>query len=413
MSIEEKSVTFAGLPVVDYHSGVGLVLTAMPRRSFRSPDGASVWGIALEGARVVIDTGGETSAEDAPFVEMARDRYRDLIAEKLADGHVEQKDAGGTMREAIEAALRADPEAASRMALADYLVEAGVQLLEVAYRVDGTYDFADEDCSFERLQAFLSEPAVSLVPGLVVGSCWGLSDWGQGSAHVVEALVNARGRLTGLRALFLGDILREENEISWITQSDLTPLFAAFPRLEHFRARGGVELTMAPFRHDSLRSLAFEASNLSREVVRAVGACDLPALEGLELWLGTAEYGADTEVGDLAGILRGERLPSLKYLGLRNSEIAADVAAALAGAPILERLRVLNLSLGNLSDRGAEALLSNPAVGRLERLDLRHHYVSPEMIDRLKSLGVTVNAGDPEGAGSMNGREHRYVAHSE
>ena len=55
----------------------------------------------------------------------------------------------------------------------------------------------------------------------------------------MEALINARGRLTGLRGLFLGDIPYEDCEISWINQTDLTPLFAAFPRLEHFRSRGG------------------------------------------------------------------------------------------------------------------------------------------------------------------------------
>src|SRR5207247_2047896 len=140
-------------------------------------------------------------------------------------------------------------------------------------------------------------------------ACWGTDDVEQSSAAVVKALVKARDRLPNLRALFLGDITYEQCEISWITQSDVTPLFAAFPRLEHFRARGGNDLALKPFRHERLKSLAFEASNLPRKVVRAVGESDLPALEHLELWLGTSEYGADTTPADLAGVLRGERLP--------------------------------------------------------------------------------------------------------
>src|SRR5262249_34664194 len=156
------------------------------------------------------------------------------------------------------------------------------------------------------------------------------------SAGVVKALIAARGRLKSLRALFLGDILEDESEISWIRHSDLTGLLEAFPKLEHFRVRGGEGLVLRAFRHDCLKSLAFEASNLRRKVVRAVGASKLPALEHLELWLGTADYGADTTPADLKGILQGKRLPSLRSLGLRNSEIADDVARAVARAPVME-----------------------------------------------------------------------------
>ena len=59
------------------------------------------------------------------------------------------------------------------------------------------------------------------------------------SQRFVEALIDARDRLTNLRALFLGDIISEECLISWIKHSDLTGLLAAFPKLEHFRVRGG------------------------------------------------------------------------------------------------------------------------------------------------------------------------------
>jgi hypothetical protein len=35
--------------------------------------------------------------------------------------------------------------------------------------------------------------------------------------------------MTGLRALFLGDIVSEEAEISWIGQTDVTPAAAGVP----------------------------------------------------------------------------------------------------------------------------------------------------------------------------------------
>src|SRR5262249_6135084 len=153
-------------------------------------------------------------------------------------------------------------------------------------------------------------------------------------------LIEARERLPSLRALFVGDIVYEECEISWIYQTDLTDLIAAFPGLEHFRARGGNDLGLRVFRHEKLKSLALEASNLRREIVGVVAACELPALEHLELWLGTDRYGADTGVSDLEAVFQARNLPALRYLGLRNSDIADAVAAALATAPVLERLRV-------------------------------------------------------------------------
>jgi hypothetical protein len=146
-------------------------------------------------------------------------------------------------------------------------------------------------------------------------------------------------------------------------------------------------------------------------VVQSVGKSKLPALEHLELWLGTNRYGADTTPEDVEGLLQSNSFPSLRYLGLRNSEITNDVARALARSPLLERLRVLDLSLGTLSDSGARALLAIPALANLTKLDIHHHYVSPELVGRLHSLGIEVDASgmredeDPE--------EDLYVAHME
>jgi uncharacterized protein (TIGR02996 family) len=387
-------------------------------RAFHLPGGKApkFWTITVSGRRRTVLSGkagtqGTVVSRSFKTEEAARADAERLIAERVAEGYVEQRPAAGSLREALVAAVRASPDdAASRNAFADYLSEHGERLPAAAYRVDG-----DEygEGGFPKLMAFLNDPAVHLVEALVVGCCWGAFD-GSDSSRVVKALIAARGRLTGLRALFLGDITYRENEISWIRQCDLTRLLEAFPDLEHFRARGGADLVLRPFRHDRLRSLAFEASNLPASVVRAVGASKLPALEHLELWLGTGDYGADTTPADLKGVFQGKHLPSLRYLGLRNSHIADDVTRALAKAPVLERLRVLDLSLGALTDAGAEALLAIPAVARLERLDIHHHYVSPAMVERLKALGVPVDASDPQEPDDFGDDTlYRFVAHSE
>jgi uncharacterized protein (TIGR02996 family) len=378
---------------------------------------AKFWAIDVQGNSFTvrfgrIGTEGQTQTKEFESPAEAHRAAQKLIAEKLAKGYTEKAPAAGSLLGAFYSALEANPDdQAARMALADYLSEQGIEPPAVAWRVSGE----KEEGSPEPLKAFLADPALGLVQALVIGWCFGgVDDVYENSSEVVKALVNARERLSNLRALFLGDITYDENEISWINQSDLTGLLTAFPQLEHFRARGGTGLALKKFKHEHLKSLTFEAGGLPRKVVRAIGESSLPALEHLELWLGTEEYGADTTVADLKGILAGKGMPALRYLGLRNSEIADDIAQALAKSPLLERIRILDLSLGTLGDRGAQALLEIPAVGRLEKLDINHHYVSPALVERLQALGSQVDAGGAEEVEDPDDPEaHRYVAHSE
>ncbi|NKB18732.1 MAG: hypothetical protein HC770_13150 [Pseudanabaena sp. CRU_2_10] len=139
----------------------------------------------------------------------------------------------------------------------------------------------------------------------------------------------------------------------------------------------------------------------------------LPELEHLELWLGIEDYGSDTTVDDLQPILTDRLFPKLRYLGLRDSEIADRIAIALADAPVLEQIKVLDLSLGTLRDVGAEALLNNPAIAQLEKLDIHHHYVSDELVTRLEELGIELDASDRQEEEEYGDESYFYVAVSE
>ncbi len=260
-----------------------------------------------------------------------------------------------------------------------------------------------------KLSSFLDDPAAGHVTGLVVGA-WIDAGMQGDSQSVVEALVAAREKLPALKALFLGDIISEECEISWIHQSDVSPLFAAYPELEHFGLRGSDNLSLGRLRHSRLKSLILQSGGLPATVAREVAAAELPELEYLELWLGEEQYGGNSTVADLAPLLSGSRFPKLRYLGLRDAERADEIAAAVAAAPLLERIRVLDLSMGTLGDQGAMSLLASPAVARLEKLDIHHHFCSDEMVEKLKGLGIEVDARErqePEDYGDENGR---YVA---
>jgi predicted DNA-binding WGR domain protein len=408
MVIDRHVDHFAGYFVVDYDPGVGIAARAgggvaaaagSRRREFQFVGGTSrkFWAIQLAGKAFEVSfgrigTAGQTQLKEFKTAGEAIKAHDKLIAEKVAKGYVE---VGG---------MAGPPPGPG-----------GKQKSTVAYRVglssDEYYRSVKPVRFPEKLAAFLADPAVSSLSAVVIG-CW--SHEGEDSSEVVEALVAARDKLPNLRALFLGDIPYNEQEISWIVQSDITPLFDAYPQLEHYRARGGQGLDLGRIKHEHLKSLAIEASNLAAEVARAVGASSLPALEHLELWLGTSAYGADTTADDLKGILTGKGLPALRYLGLCNSEIADDIAKAVARAPVLGRLRVLDLSLGTLSDEGAKALLAAPGVSKLEKLDIHHHYVSQGTVEQLKGLGIQVDADEPQEADEYGGEDSdRYVAHSE
>ncbi|MEV6812139.1 STM4015 family protein [Micromonospora sp. NPDC051296] len=260
---------------------------------------------------------------------------------------------------------------------------------------------------FER---FVAQAGPS-VESLVVGA-WGYAAF---NPAPIEQLCAAAERLPALRALFLGDMTFEECEISWMKVGDVSSLLTAYPALEVLRVRGGEDFRFSPVRHDRLRELAVESGGLSREFVGAVLESDLPALTDLELWLGTDDYGGDTTVADLAPLLAGERFPRLRRLGLRNAEIADDLAAALASAPVVGRLERLDLSKGTLGDEGAAALLAGQPLTHLAELDLHHHYLSKETAAAVVAAlpGVRVDVSEPKEPDEYDGESWRYTAVAE
>lgn len=267
----------------------------------------------------------------------------------------------------------------------------------------------DSELSFPELFGrFIEGPGVSETPALIIGSFAG--DHGSDSSEVVQLVVAARRQLPKLRGIFLGDITSEENEISWINQSDVSSIFAAYPDLQHFRVRGATGLSFGGnLQSTKLKSLTVESGGLPASVIREIASCDFRALEHLELWLGTDEYGGDSTIGDIQPFLTGTKFPNLKYLGLRDSQMADEIAKALHGAPILERIESLDLSLGTLGDEGAQALLTNPSLRRLTKIDLHHHYLSDGMMEKVKAALPQADLSDQESEDKYG----RFVAVSE
>ncbi|MFD8594093.1 STM4015 family protein [Kitasatospora sp. NPDC059646] len=296
-------------------------------------------------------------------------------------------------------------------------VEEGKRLPEAAataWRIGLDYD---EEREFGEVWAkFLETVAPEQVTALVLGP-W-FSEEPEPLAEVLPAVLAAAPRLTALKALFVGDIIAEECEVSWIQMAEITPVFESFPHLEELVVRGADgdydgnnPLSLKPVKHEKLKALRFEAGGLPGSVVRAVAACDFPALERLELWLGVDNYGGDWTLEDLGPFLSGANLPSLTYLGLQNAEAQDRIAALAAQAPVVPRLTGLALSLGALTDEGAAALLEGQPLTHLKTLDLHHHYLTEGMQKRLRDAlpGVDIDLSDAEDPND----NWRYVAVSE
>lgn len=269
-----------------------------------------------------------------------------------------------------------------------------------------------EEVEFRTVfEAFVAMPEAKTVTALVIG-VW-TDDPGVSSEEVVSLLVAHSADLPALKAIFIGNISQEESEISWIEQTDVSPLYAAYPKLEVLKVRGGTGLSLGELRHAALQTLILETGGLDQGIVEQVMAANLPALRHLELWLGDEEYGNTCLPEHFAPLLEGDKFPGLEYLGLRNVGNTDVFAKVLAQAPVLGCLRVLDLSLGDLTDDGAEAFLDSERLAGLELLDLHHHYLSDAMMKGLEALPIKVNVADKEEPDNWDGEEYRSIFVSE
>ncbi|MBD1920739.1 HEAT repeat domain-containing protein [Microcoleus sp. FACHB-831] len=256
----------------------------------------------------------------------------------------------------------------------------------------------------EQLKLLLQEPQVSNVEALVC-PMW---DEDEEFNTFVKFISNACERLTNLKALFIGDGYESVYRNSRFALGNITSILKLYPQLEVLQVRGSWGLRARPLRHEHLKTLVVETGFTMGDpkTIDDICALDLPALEYLELWLGGFyTYGEDVGIKHLLPLLEGKLFPNLKYVGLRSSDYSDNIALCLAELPtVIDRLAILDLSMGTLTDKGAEALLNFPSINQLHTLNVSRNNLSASMIEKLSELKCQVIA-EPQ-----DDEEERYCA---
>ncbi|HTL33784.1 MAG TPA: hypothetical protein VL326_11700 [Kofleriaceae bacterium] len=196
-----------------------------------------------------------------------------------------------------------------------------------------------------------------------------------------------------LRRLVVGN-----EQLARIHEVDLAPVWSQLPQLRSLLVRGAFKA--APIRHAQLARLQIETVALSEDEAHQIATAELPALEHLDVWFGgSEEYDDDgaiarASLADATAILMRTDLPRLTHLGLQNATFTDDLCAALASTPM--RLVELDLSLGTMSQAGADALIAAARnFPKLEKLFVADNYLDEATVTRLRQTFRTV-VSDPQ-----------------
>lgn len=260
------------------------------------------------------------------------------------------------------------------------------------------YEYEDYEDGEKDAKTMAKEIADDLeLPKLeeIIVGCWGEA-YENDVQSILDVFVEQKEKFLHVKSLFIGDMDYEECEVSWIKQGDYSRLWNALPNLEQLTIKGSSELVLGDICHENLKSLEIICGGLPKSVIRTIAEAHLPKLEKLNLYIGIEDYGFDGEGKDLEALLTHVKtFEKLNYLGLGDSEIQDEIAELVMRSGLAERLEVLDLSNGTLSDKGGQILLAHREdLAHLKKLDLHHHFMSEKVMKQFSSLGIEVDLSE-------------------
>jgi len=190
----------------------------------------------------------------------------------------------------------------------------------------------------------------------------------------------------------------DDTEISWYSIGNLSKLWKSVPHLTTLITQGGSSesamgggLQLGKIDLPKLVHAEFRTGGLEKANAKAIAAAAIPSIEYLDIWYGDDNYGGDATIKDVAVLLARTDLPRLRHLGLMNSTFADELPEILAASKLLGQLCELDLSMGTMTDAGAQALATHRAAfAHLDELDVSLNYLTKAGIAALKGVAKTV-----------------------
>ncbi len=221
-----------------------------------------------------------------------------------------------------------------------------------------------------------------------------LSDFYEDQAKMQEALTTLEraGEKLSLRNLYLGNY-GHYWDISSIKVGYIGDLYSLYPNLKTLDVYGA-EIELGQLEHAQLTSLCVRTGGLGSTSVDAIANAILPNLEILKIWFGSQWYGADSSIKQLQPLFSNKFFPKLKNLGLQNAEFQNDIVKSIIESSLLKQLERLDLSMGVMTDKGAQMILDNAVLFQhLLSLNLTENYISDSMCSMLENLFTQVDLG--------------------
>lgn len=270
------------------------------------------------------------------------------------------------------------------------------------------YDMAEEGKGPKTMiPEILADSEFPSLTELVIGD-WGTS-WEEGCQQMIDDIVANKEKFSHITSLFIGDMDFEECEVSWIIQGDYSRIYEAMPQLKSLTIKGSTELRLGTISHERLEELTIICGGLSEDVFKSIEQAHLPNLKKLLLYIGVEDYGFDGSIDTIRSLLANSDFPRLSYLGLTDSELQNEVAAAVLESKYIGQIETLDLSEGTLNDKGGEVLLAGlPGYPNVKKLDLHYHYMTEEMEGKLKALPLELDVSERNLPDEYNGELWMY-----
>jgi predicted DNA-binding WGR domain protein len=353
---------------------------------FQDGNSQKFWNIEFEGTGYKVTYGklgaaGQTSEKTFATEELCRKEVDKLIQSKVKKGYVESTE---------EQVASAKNE---------------------GKRYELNYD--DDEEAKEFAQRILKDKRLPDLKFIEIG-CWWNFDAEESNDSIDEItgiIADNPDRFGHIESLAVGIMDSDISELSWIYQGDYGKALDALPNLRKLKIQGSDPTFGEGKSLPKLEEIELISTQLSEETFASLLSLQLPNLRRLSVYHGSDMQGTPVEPERLAEILTKQHLPSVKILELLDSEKADELAEIVVNSDIAPQLEVLDFSSGTLSDEGARVLLDNISkLGSLRKLAARYHFISRDMMKKLRALPVEVDlsdAQDPDGEDPDG--EERYV----